>query len=310
MRPISTDHSILHHPLNELFGAEAHIRLLRVLATEVTGPISRADAADRSGLTDAGARKALGRLARTGFVVRVGGGRSQQFALREGDPLLIEVGRLFHAEHDRYSDLLGGLRSALEGLPEIRVAWIERFPAKHGEPLGVALTGPGGSLSWLVSEVQRRYSEIEKKFDLTIEVTGYTRADSPPSEWDSAVLLAGAPDRAPGWEAKGPTTHQARDDRAARFAESISSLLNHDPSLVRRALRHLDRLLTEEQGAAEHDLREWKAILESYSLKRLQDFLVSPSSRAVRLRQSSPFFAVLTADERDRVLEFLEGEVD
>ncbi len=75
-------------------------------------------------------------------------------------------------------------------------------------------------------------------------------------------------------------------------------------------MRQLDRILLEEHGAAQHDLREWKAILESYSLKRLQDFLASSSSRAVRLRQSSPFFAALTADERDKVLEFLEKEVD
>jgi len=50
--------------------------------------------------------------------VRVGGGRSQHFALREGDPLVEEVCRLFHIEHERFLDLLSGLRSALKDLTE------------------------------------------------------------------------------------------------------------------------------------------------------------------------------------------------
>lgn len=310
MRPITTDQSILRHPLNELLGAEAHIRLLRVLATEVSGPLSRADAADRADLTDAGARKALRRLIRTGFVVRVGGGRSQQVALREGDPLLEKVGRLFEAEEERYVNLLGGLRSALKELTDIRVAWIEHSPVNYGEPLGVALVAPGKSLSWLVGEVQRRCSGVERKFDLTVEIHGYTRADAPPTDWSGVVLLAGAPDEATASAPGKPSTHQAKDERAMRLARSVSKLLDNDPSLVMRSMRHVDRLLMEDQGAAEHDLREWKSILGSFSLKRLQDFIVSPSSRAVRLRQSSPFFAALTVDERDRILEFLEKEVD
>lgn len=272
--------------------------------------MSRADAADRSGLTDPGARKALSRLIRTGFVVRVGGGRSKHVALREGDPLLGELCRLFRAEQGRYLDLLGALREAFEELTEIRVAWIEQSPGKHGGPLSVALIAPGRPLASLVSEIQRRCSEVERQFDLTIEVRGYTRADAPPTDWDTVVLLAGAPHNPPARASRGSASHQETDDRARRFARSVSRLLDNDPSLVRRTIQHLDRLLMDDQGTAQHDLREWREILGFYSLKRLQDFLVSSSSRAVRLRQSSPFFAALTAQERDRVLEFLEKAID
>lgn len=310
MRPISTDQSFLHHPLNELLGAEGHVRILRVLATGVSGPISRADAADRSGLTDSGARKALARLARTGFVVRVGGGRSQHFALREGDPLVDEVARLFRVEHERYLDFLSSLRSALVDLPEIRVAWIDSSPLKPGNPLGLTFVASGNSVSWLGTEIQRRCSAIESRFDLTVEVHGYTRADSPAPDWDSVVLLAGAPDRITGWKGERGSAHQARDERALRLGRAVQQLLDHDPSLVKRAEQHIDRILGEDQGPAAHDLREWKGILESYSFERLRDFLVSTSSRATRLRRSSPFLAVLTADERDEVLAFLEREDD
>ena len=60
-------------------------------------------------------------------------------------------------------------------------------------------------------------------------------------------------------------------------------------------------------GPASHDLREWHTILSKYSRHRLRDFLVSDTPRAQRLRQSSPFFAVLSADERDEVLALLEN---
>ena len=43
--------------------------------------------------------------------------------------------------------------------------------------------------------------------------------------------------------------------------------------------------------------------------ERLREFLVATTSRAQRLRQSSPFFAVLNPDERDEVLQRLEGEL-
>ncbi len=177
-------------------------------------------------------------------------------------------------------DLLKALRKALEELTEIRVAWIEQSPAKYGEPLCVALLAPGRPLSSLVSEAQRRYSEIEREFDITIEVHGYTRADAPPTDWDTVVLLAGAPHNPPAPRSTGSSTHQEKDDRAKRFAESVSKLLDNDPSLVRRTMQHVERLLMDDQGTAEHDLREWRDILGSYSLRRLQDFLVSSSSCA------------------------------
>jgi hypothetical protein len=89
------------------------------------------------------------------------------------------------------------------------------------------------------------------------------------------------------------------------MSEGIARLLRDDPSMATRALRHLERLLRDDHGAAGADLMEWKQLLEAYSPDRLGSFLVSSSSRAVRLRQSSPFFAILNADERDRLVDLL-----
>jgi hypothetical protein len=71
-------------------------------------------------------------------------------------------------------------------------------------------------------------------------------------------------------------------------------------------VQHLDRLLRDAQGSAAGDIAEWRQLLEAYSPERVRDLLVSTSSRAERLRQSSPFFAVLTPSERDRVIAAVE----
>lgn len=307
MRPIASEQNALRSPLNQLLGTEAHVRLLRVLANEVVGPITTAEAAARAGLTSAGARRALDRLSKTGFVQRVGGGRSQQFALREADPLSAQLAELFRRERDRYEALLSSLRAVMESFGDVRVAWINTPPVHVGEPLDINVLCDAQAVSWIADEFRRQVADIEASFGLTIEVHIFTRADSPDVVWDEVTLLSGVPEGVAPAHGAGPITHVEREERALRLSQAIVRLLDRNPSLTRRALRHIRRLLSEEQGAAAHDLREWQAILSQYSYERLQAFVVSTTSRANRLRQSSPFFAVLTPDERDEVLQVLES---
>jgi DNA-binding Lrp family transcriptional regulator len=308
MRPIATEQNSLRYPLNQLLGTPAHVRLLRILSNEVVGPITASDAAERAGLTEAGARRALSRLVKTGFVRRVGGGRSQQFALRDADPLAAQLIMLFQRENDRYQALLSGLRDILESLVDVRMAWIDAPPARVGEALHIGLIGDSESLSWVGDEIRGRIAEIEDTFELTIEVHRFTRADAPEVSWDDVTLLAGIPETKASLQNPELASHSDRDQRALRWSAAIASLLNRDPSLTRRATSHVERLLDEDQGAAAHDLREWLAILSQYSNERLREFLVSTTSRAQRLRQSTPFFAVLNPDERDEVSQFLEEQ--
>lgn len=307
MRPIAVEQSFVRYPLNDLLGTAAHVRLLRILADETIGPISAAEAAERTGLTETGARRALARLAKTGFVVRVGGGRSQQFGLKGDDVLNESLAGLFRMERTRYEDLIEAIRKTLSGLTEVRVAWLGALPKELGEPLEIALIADSESLAWLNVEVRRRIIEIEQRFDVTIEVRAFARADAPPVSWGEVTLLAGVPPHS--WtQAQTPLAdHAAREERALRLSEAIVELLEKDPSIVKRAARHLERLEKDDPGAAAEDLREWQAILETYSRERLYRFLVSTSPRANRLRQSSPFFAVLTAEERDHVVAAMEA---
>lgn len=121
------------------------------------------------------------------------------------------------------------------------------------------------------------------------------------------MLLAGTPLRTGDAPPGTGRTHREREIRALRMSHAIAELLEKDPSLARRAVRHIERVLRDDPGTAGQALEEWKAILSSYSLQRIREFLVAQSSRAERLRQSSPFFAVLTPEERDFVFEFVEA---
>ena len=310
MRPVASEQNLLRFPLNVLLGTQAHVRLLRVLADEVIGPINAADAAERAGLTEAGARRALIRLAKTGFVRRVGGGRSQQFALREADPLVGGLVGLFQAESDRFQELLSSLREILQEIVEIHVAWLDALPVHLGEPLHIFVIGDSKSLIWLGKEIRSRIEYVEQAFDLTIEVHRFSRADAPEVAWDEVMLLAGSPIIAPSTQRSGSADPADRELRLLRLSQAIARLLDRNPSLVRRALKHIDLLLEQDQGSATDDLREWQSVLCKYTIERLIEFLISSTSRAQRLRRSSPFFAVLTPEERDKVMQYLEATHD
>ena len=70
-------------------------------------------------------------------------------------------------------------------------------------------------------------------------------------------------------------------------------------------------MLKKDHGLATKDIEEWHDILESYSIRRLSQFLTATSERATRLRQSNPIFAILNSEERRRLLNGIgEGNND
>ena len=304
MRPIGIQRSAVRYPLDEILGSAARVRLVRVLVHEVEMPLGVADAARFAGLTPAGARKALGRLAESGLVERVGSGRAQKWGLNEDQALIQALRHLFAREQQRYDELLARLQSAV-ALPEIRAAWMERLPLGMAEPVDVSAVADGRAISWVHEELRARLIALEKELDLIIEVAVFTRADAPTPEPD-AVFLWGTDASSGSGGRRRPQTHAEADQRALLMAASVAELIRSDPSLIKRAVQHLDRLLHEGQGTASGDIAEWRQLLQAYSPERVRDLLVSTSSRAQRLRQSSPFFAVLTPGERDRVMAEIE----
>ncbi len=308
MRPVATPQNSLRYPLNELLGREAHVRILRVLA-DLGEPVSAADLAERAELTLPGVRKALTRLAETGFVVRVGGGRRGQYALRQDDPLATSLVQLFRTERGRHRELLDAIRRALRRLsPPPRSAWVEGGGDRPGDPLSIGVLHDARTLSQSMRSLRSYLAGVEQEFDVTIDLSGYTTADLPQLDPDQITLLDGVPP-APAGPIPAARTHADLDRRSLAMHGALATLLLRDPSLVTRAGRHLDRVLAQDHGPAGADLTEWSDILRSYSLSRLLRFLTSTGERATRLRQSSPFMAVLSPAERDRLLAAVDATV-
>jgi len=311
MRPIVSDQNSWRNPLNELLGTEAHVRLLRVLTNEVDGPLAATDAAKRAGLTIPGAHKALKRLLQSGFVVRVGGGRKHQYELRRSDKLVTAVLRLFQSERERYEDLLSAIKDKTGKLvPYAHAAWIQEFPSEFGDPMIVGILHATKRLPSYIHQLRKQLHQVERDFDLTIEVNGYTKADLPGLKADNVTPLYGVlpfPDKYSREMYATPLTHEEKDQRMLELSRKLAEAIEHDTSLVRRAKEHVQRMLKNDHGSATKDIEEWRDILESYSIRRLSRFLTTTGERANRLRQSNPIFAILNSDERSRLLSGFGG---
>ncbi len=296
--------SVLRFPLDFMFSSPAFVRLMRVLVHELKGPVGVTEAARMAGLTRAGARKAFERLERASIVVRVGTGRAQKYGLKRSNPYAETLRQLFEQEQQQHDDLMRQLRLALD-MPEIRGGWIEEIPLNPEDALHISVVTETNALSWINQELRSRLVESERRFNLIIETRVLTRADAPIFP-EGAALLCGTGALNVERREPGAQSHKESAERSLRIARAITELMKSDPSLVQRALQRTKRLLHEDQGIANSDIAEWRNLLETYSSEHLRQLLVSTSSRAQRLRRSSPFFAVLTADERDQVLEKVE----
>lgn len=300
MRPPSVARSRVRFPLDEILGSRALVRLSRVLIHSLEGPVSVTDAAFAAGLTVAGARRALQGLEQAGLAVRVGSGRAQKFAVKEGSPFIPALSELFELEDRAYSDLLDRLRAAV-AIPEVHAAWLVDRSSDSTGTLEVSVVADARAVAWLPQELRTRILAVERESDLIVELGISTRADDPivPEE---AVMLWGF-DSLESDHPSGHTTTADANERSLRLSEAVAELIRTDSSLIARARRHTAWLLREGQGMSAADISEWQQLLDSYSPERLRDLLISKTSRADRLRRSSPFLAVLTADEREWVAE-------
>jgi predicted transcriptional regulator len=309
MRPVAYGQNSLRYPLNELLGTEANVRILRVLANDVDGPITAPNVAERTGLTIPGTHQALKRLLQSGFVVRVGGGRRHLYELNRSDKLIKALLKLFQVEKNRYEALLNSIKKEFEKpVPYPRSAWIQELPNEYGDPLVIGVLHETRHLANYIHRLRTQLNRIERNFDITIELKGYTKADVPDLNGDKVTLLFGImpfPDKQNLKMPTKPSTHKEKDQHMLEISYKLAEAIENDTSLVRRAKEHVQRMLRKNHGSATKDIKEWRDILESYSIRRLSRFLTSTSERANRLRQSSPFFAILSTDERNQLLNQL-----
>lgn len=100
--------------------------------------------------------------------------------------------------------------------------------------------------------------------------------------------------------------HTRRDAEKLRFHRAIAERLRKDPeaalAIARRNLARWQATM----GPMPY-YKEWEEILETRSVSDLIDMITGDDEQGQRLRQSTPFVGVVTAEERDDLPGFGEG---
>lgn len=206
MRPSPA--STLYHPLDELLGTRALVRVLRVLAGH-GGSLAVADIARRARLTLPSVRAALRRLLDLEVATGIGAGRSMVCGLRQEHPLVPVLVSLFRAEQEQATAVLGAVREAAGRLdPAPWAVWLYGSVARGEDDaasdIDIALVTvapePGTQADALRDAVSRtRAASAERVSVITMapaDVRRAARAKAP--FWDNlkrdaVVLLGDAP---------------------------------------------------------------------------------------------------------------------
>lgn len=200
--------STLYHPLDEVLGTRALVRVLRVLATH-GGSLAVADIARRAKLTLPSVRTALRRLLDLEVATGIGAARSMVCKLRQEHPLVPVLVNLFSVEQEQATTVLGAVRDAAGRLdPAPWAVWLYGSVARGEDdaasdidiPLVTAAPDPGAQADMLRDAVSRtRAASADRVSVITMapaDVRRAARAKTP--FWDNlkrdaVVLLGDAP---------------------------------------------------------------------------------------------------------------------
>lgn len=318
MRPVSDTSSALKNPLNEILGYQGNIRLLRCLSVRGIA-MSYSELAEQAGISLPGVHKVVARLEKSGMIDYHGSGKRQLITLRKKHPLYDAITQLFKVEKERFDSLKKTIRQEIKKFEHhLKSAWMYGKAAEgtdqYGDPLQIALLGKTASIDQITDELieQIRERGIESQYDATIEITGLSQADLEASKKTITgyyIILAGIDPiffaegrpKTPGREIK----HADLDRQSLEAGKAWGKLLKKYPEIISRAVEHLENRIPESDIGTGKELQEWKHLLESMSVQRLVKFLCSDSERATRLRQSNPFWQVITQEERSKFDQIL-----
>jgi hypothetical protein len=316
MRPIKEHQNCLVNPLNEIFGTQANVRLLRVLALQNTS-FTAGELAKRAMLGRTSIYPALHELERVGVIEFIGAGPRKLVQLRGNYPLSRILKKLFRVEARRFDELTTALRKLISAMSRSPIsAWIDRGGEnpESAETLTLYVVAPPEELNRLTDYLNERLADLERKHDVHIAVHGIMPSEletlhrTSLAMLDAAILLGGVPPVAllerSRSTAKTSTiaSHGEHDARSRRLAVAIAAKIRRDPGLIAMAEERVKRRAREASPRERRELAEWIRILSTMSPARLRRFLLENSERAIRLRQTLPTLNFLSPIERDAVM--------
>lgn len=316
MRPPKHRQSHLLQPLDEILGAPANVRLLRVLALRRT-PLTAGELAKSAVLGRTSIYPALRQLERAGVVEFIGAGSQRLVQLRDRHPLSRILRDLFRAEARRFEALTVALREFLLDLPHRPMsAWVDATAddAQSGGTLWLYVVARPEELGNITDYLNTHLTDVERKYDVQIAVQGLTRSEletfhtTSRATLSTVVLVAGVPPVALLERSRSAASestlasHDEHDARSRRLALAIAAKIKRDPGLIAIAQDRVTRRAHKASHGERRELMEWMRILSTMSPARLQRFLLEDSERAVQLRQTLPALNLLSPAEREAVV--------
>jgi DNA-binding phage protein len=314
MRAPRRQQSRFLHPLNQVLGTHANVRLVRTLSQSST-PLTAGELARRADLGRTSIYPALRELESVGIVEFIGAGAQRQIQLRERHPLATGLKDLFRAEAGRFDALTTALRELFVEAPVRALsAWVEDVAATRAtDTVRLYFVARPEDKDTLSDYLNESLPHVERAQDLNVVVTGLTRSELEAlshsgNALDNLTLLEGVPPAGllrsgtAGAAKPAPASHDEHDARGRRLALAIALKIKKDPGLIVLAQDRLEHRSQRASPRERRELREWLRVLSTMPPARLRAFLIEDSERATRLRQSLPALSLLSAAERQAVL--------
>jgi len=311
MKSENNTYSSLQTPLTEILGRKGHILVLRVIFADQQAA-SHTQLIKRTGLSKQGVYDAVSRLVETGLLTYKGSGRQQRIEIRADFPLYNSIQQLFEAEKERFDRFQSELKDLAEKLDHQPASvWIFGPTAEgtdqYGDPVQLALAGSLKKIDSMAEQFRSLIvdNQIEQNFDVTVDIRGVTVADLETKPYltdgNPIIIYGVAPAtllESYNGRISPKNTHEEVDASSEARAQIWIGLLDQNPSINSRTIEDLETRLSDLSEGEKKEFSEWLHILKSMSVQRLKKFLLSDSDRAVRLRQSLPFWPVLNESER------------
>jgi len=175
----SSPQSHLQYPLTAALGSSGNVRILRRLALH-GGALGAAQLAEESGLTPAGARRAIGGLVGQGVLTAMGRARTTLFALSRGHPLTEALVALFEAERHQWESLSRQLRGVLANFDTVKAAWLygsaARGEDRAGSDVDIAIAVEG-DVEQTADAVRAAMHPIEDRYRTAVSVVALAPGD-------------------------------------------------------------------------------------------------------------------------------------
>lgn len=103
--------------------------------------------------------------------------------------------------------------------------------------------------------------------------------------------------------------HEINDMRSLKLNQMVVEKIRHQPGLIDFVRNNLQRALSDPvlSDSCKEALSEWDQLFRFQPLDEVLNLLVENSEKGQQLRQSSPFWGVLTQEERRSVFRQYES---